>query len=87
MLSANQGGIKYHFLSLSYDSTSDWIQVSRAIGQLSNHYANVRLYLFYFILYIILFIIQSKFESNGSFKTEIGLLMVSGELLELKHNQ
>ena len=31
MLSAKQGGIKYHFLSLWYDSTWDWTQVSRAI--------------------------------------------------------
>ena len=31
MLSAKQGGIKYHFLSLWYDSTRDWTPVSRAI--------------------------------------------------------
>ena len=31
MLSIKQGNIKYHFLSLWYDSTWDWIQVSRAI--------------------------------------------------------
>ena len=29
MLSVKQGGIKYHFLSLWYDSTWDWTQVSR----------------------------------------------------------
>ena len=34
MLSAKQGGIKYHFLILWYDSTWDWIPVSRAIGEL-----------------------------------------------------
>ena len=33
MLSVKQGGIKYHFLSLWYDSTLDWTQVSRAIGE------------------------------------------------------
>ena len=33
MLSVKQGGIKHHFLSLWYDSTWDWTQVSRAIGQ------------------------------------------------------
>ena len=33
MLSVKQGGIKYHFLSLWYDSTWDWTQVSRAIGE------------------------------------------------------
>ena len=37
-----QGDIKHHFLSLRYDSTWDWNQVSRAIGEHSNHYANVR---------------------------------------------
>ena len=36
MLSVEQGGIKYHFLSLWYDSTWDWTQVSRAIGEHSN---------------------------------------------------
>ena len=38
MLSVKQGGIKYHFLSLWYDSTWDWTQVSRAIGEHSNPY-------------------------------------------------
>ena len=33
MLSVKQGGIKYHFKSLWYDSTWDWTQVSRAIGE------------------------------------------------------
>ena len=33
MLSAKQGGIKYHFLSLWYNSTWDWTLVSQAIGQ------------------------------------------------------
>ena len=41
MLSVKQGGIKYHFLSLWYDSTWDWTQVSRAIGEHSNRLANV----------------------------------------------
>ena len=36
MLSAKQGSIKYHFLSLWYDSTWDWTQVSRAIGEHSS---------------------------------------------------
>ena len=38
MLSVKQGGIKYHFLSLWYDPTWDWTQVSRAIGEHSNRY-------------------------------------------------
>ena len=36
------GGIKYHFLNLWYDSTWEWTQVFRAIGEHSKHYANVR---------------------------------------------
>ena len=40
MLSVKQGGIKYHFLSLWYDSTWDWTQVSWAIGEHSNPWAN-----------------------------------------------
>ena len=42
MLIVKQGSIKYHFLCLWYDSTWDGIQVSPAIGEHSNHYANVR---------------------------------------------
>ena len=41
MLSVKQGGIKYHFKSLWYDSTWNWTQVSRAIGEHSNRWANV----------------------------------------------
>ena len=41
MLSVKQGGIKYHFLSLWYDSIWDWTQVSEAISELSNHHTNV----------------------------------------------
>ena len=44
MLNVKQGGIKYHFLSLWYDSTWDWTQVFWAIGELSNDYANVWLF-------------------------------------------
>ena len=36
MLSVKQGGIKYHFLSLWYDSTWDWTPFSRAI-YIPNH--------------------------------------------------
>ena len=42
MLSVKQGGIKYHFLSLWHDSMWDWTQVSQAIGEHSNHHANVK---------------------------------------------
>ena len=37
MLSVKQGGIKYHFLSLWYDSTWDWTPVSQVIGEHSTH--------------------------------------------------
>ena len=37
MLSVKQEGIKYHFLSLWYESTWDWTSVSRAIGEHSTH--------------------------------------------------
>ena len=33
MLSVKQGSIKYYFSSLWYDSTWDWTQVSRDIGE------------------------------------------------------
>ena len=42
MLSVKQGGIRYHFLSLWYDSTSDWTQVSQTIGKHFNHFAKVQ---------------------------------------------
>ena len=41
MLSVKHGSIKYHFLSLWYDSTWDWTQVSRAIDEHFNHYAYI----------------------------------------------
>ena len=37
MLSVKQGRIKYHFLSLWYDSTCDWTPVSQTIGEQSKH--------------------------------------------------
>ena len=42
MLSVKQDSIKYHFLSLWYDSTWDWTKVSQAIGEHSNHYADFK---------------------------------------------
>ena len=42
MLSVKQGGIKYNFSGLWYNSTWDWTKVSQAIGKHCNHYANVR---------------------------------------------
>ena len=37
VLSAKQGGIKYHFLSLWNGSTWDWTPVSRTIGEHSTY--------------------------------------------------
>ena len=45
MLSVKQGGIKYHFLSLWYDSIRDWTSVSQIIGKHSNHYTNIIFFL------------------------------------------
>ena len=44
ILSAKQGGIKYHFLSLWYDLTWDWSLVSWTIGKHSTHEANGPVY-------------------------------------------
>ena len=33
MLSAKQGGIKYHFFSLWYESTKDWTPISWTIAE------------------------------------------------------
>ena len=51
MLRVNQGDIKYHFLSLWYDSTWDWIPVSRTIGEHSTHEVNepVNIYIYIYI--------------------------------------
>ena len=40
VLTVKLGGIKYHFLSLRYDSTGDWTQVTRATGERTSHFAN-----------------------------------------------
>ena len=37
LLSVKQGSIKYHFLSLWYDTARNWTQVSRTIGEHSTH--------------------------------------------------
>ena len=40
MLNVKQGGIKYHLLSLWYDTTWDLTLVSRAIGEHSTQWVN-----------------------------------------------
>ena len=47
MLSIKQGGTKYHFSSLWYDSTWDWTPVSQTIDEHSTHY-NYLLHLVFF---------------------------------------
>ena len=42
MLSVKQGDIKYHFLSLLYDSTWDWTSVFRIISEHSTYYNNIQ---------------------------------------------
>ena len=44
MLSVKQGDIKYHFLSLWYDSAWDWTLISQAINEDSTH--NVYIYIY-----------------------------------------
>ena len=65
MLSVKQGGIKYHFLSLWYDSTWDRTQVSRAIGEHSNRLANVRYKFFLYNIKIIQIITSRKSVRQG----------------------
>ena len=55
LLSVLQGGIKYHFWSLWYDSTCDWNQVSRTIGEHSTHLANTLESIYMCMLYSSIF--------------------------------
>ena len=49
ILSVKQGGIKYHFLNLCYDSTWDWTPLSQAIGK---HSMSIYLYIYIYIICI-----------------------------------
>ena len=42
MLYVKQEGIIYYFLSHWYDSTWDWTEAFRAIGEHSNYHTNVQ---------------------------------------------
>ena len=78
MLSVKQGGIKYHFLSLWYDSTLDRTSVSQTIGEYSTHLAKISaaqfqsvkelilfmLLFFFLILFIYLFILPSWLKKD-----------------------
>ena len=46
VLNVKQGGIKYHFFSLWYDSTWDWTPVFRLMGKHSNHFDKCPVLLF-----------------------------------------
>ena len=48
-LSVKQGSIKYHFLSLWYDSTWDWRPVFRVIGEHSDHYIYIYIYIYMYL--------------------------------------
>ena len=52
MLSIKQGGMKNHFLSLWYGSTSEWTPVSRPIGE---HYTQLKVLKYSYQTLIILF--------------------------------
>ena len=53
MLSDKQRCIKYHFLSVRYETTSDWTPVIQAIGEHSTHRQWAEPYLYKFITKII----------------------------------
>ena len=76
MLSIKQGGIKYHFLSLWYDSTWDWTQVSRAIGEHSNHNANVR---YTYQHYSIIKIFSAVFFFYKCVEQNVSEMMIKGQ--------
>ena len=52
MVRVMPGSIKYH-LSLRYDSTWDWTQVSRAIGEHFNQYVNIYMYIYIYIYILV----------------------------------
>ena len=62
-LSIKQWRIKYHFLRLWYDSTWDWVLISRAIGE---HFI-LTLFLMKFYSYIYCYMALSILTETGSF--------------------
>ena len=64
LLSFKKGGVNYHFLSLWYDLTRDWTQVSRTISESSTDYANEQLNKntesFYFITLVFNFLLRNQ---------------------------
>ena len=52
MLSVKQGGIKYHFLNIWYNSTWDWTPVSRTISEDSTNKATGSVDILIFFFYV-----------------------------------
>ena len=67
MLRVKQGGIKYYFLSLWYDSTWDWTSASRTIG--STHWPMAYIYLNEYIYILNLKEIRYVFKINFRIKS------------------
>ena len=61
-LSVKQGGIKYHFLSLWYDSSWEWTPVSRTIGKHNYIYIYIYIYIYLYI-YIYIFCVMWNVNS------------------------
>ena len=77
MLSVKQEGIKYHFLSLKYDSTWDWTPVYRTIDEHLTYLANVAIY-----IYIYIYKELEKLEITGRVETiQITALLRSARIL------
>ena len=78
-----QGGIKYHFFSLWYDSTWDWTSVSQTVGEHSTHLANyINSVLLLLLLLLLLFILLEFFTSvlADGFSLEFEWQQVSSSL-------
>ena len=54
MLNTKRGSIKYHLLSLWFNSTWDWTLISRNIGEHFTHYANGPVYIYIYIYIMII---------------------------------
>ena len=71
MLSVKQGSIKYHFLSLWYDSIRDRIQVSRAIGEHSNCLANSEILGIYLLMMSIIDFGLGEFYGKPTLESDL----------------
>ena len=87
MLSVKQGGIKYHFLSLWYDSTWDWIQVSRAIGEYCPplHFGVIAIEKGHIYIYIYIYIIKISGKGNKPTLTTDPAILIFQSFLKKEH--